>query len=372
MRLSISSSDADRLGGRRVDAPLRSIPALPWRRVFVVGALLLVLALGGWEAYWRSQQFRPSYRNSDGMWAMTRSRIDREGPGGTALLGSSRVLFDTHLEAWRDETGTLPVQLALEGSNPRPLLTHLANESAFNGLLVVGVTPPLFFTPGFGYRAAALEHYRTETPAEWTGQRLSMAIEPLLAFYNFDTALFTVVRRQSWWPEREGVLVIPEVRKLSNMRATRQADMWSKVEHEEAYGDIVRSTWMAILEAPRELPPPDVLKKMFEELLDEVDTNVRTIRERGGEVVFVRAPSSGPFREVERGGFPRERTWDELLRHTDTVGIHFEDYPDLQDVAIPEWSHIRAGDTERFTRALIAHLREKLAERNASRPELGP
>jgi hypothetical protein len=362
----------DRLGGRRVDASLRAVPALAWGRVAAVAVVVAVLALGGWEAYWRSQRFVPSYRNSDGLWAMTRSRLDREGPGGTAVIGSSRVLFDLNLEAWRDETGTLPVQLALEGTNPRPLLTHLANESAFNGLLVVGVTPPLFFTPGFGYRASALEHYRTETPAEWTGQRISMALEPLLAFYNFDTALFAVLRRQGWWPEREGVLVIPEVRKLSNMRVTRQADMWSRVEDDDAYREIVRGTWMAILEAPRELPPPDVLKKMFEELLDEVDANVRTIRERGGEVVFVRAPSSGPFREAERGGFPRERTWDELLRHTGAVGVHFEDYADLQDVTIPEWSHIRAGDTERFTRALIAHLREAMIRRDASRPELRP
>ncbi|UCF68515.1 MAG: hypothetical protein JSV80_04255 [Acidobacteriota bacterium] len=372
MPSSISSSEPDRLGGRRAEAPWRAVPALPWGRTLVLALMLFALAMVGWEVFWRSEQFRPSYRNSDGLWAMTRARLDREGPGGTAIIGSSRVLFDLDLEVWRDETGTMPVQMALEGTNPRPVLAHLANASDFNGLLVVGVTPPLFFTPGFGYREAALEHYLTETPSEWLGQRISMVIEPVLAFYHFDTALFTVLRRQGWWPEREDVYVEPAVRKLANMRTTREAPLWSRVEQDEAYREIVCNTWLAILNAPREMPTPEVAKKMFEELLDEVDANVRKIRERGGEVVFVRAPSSGPFREVENKAFPREKTWDVLLQHTGAVGVHFEDYGDLSDVQTPEWSHIRAGETERFTRALIAHLREALAARGASRPELSP
>jgi hypothetical protein len=340
--------------------------------MLLVALLLFVAALGGWEAYWRSEQFRPSYRNSDGLWAMTRSRLEREGPGGTVIIGSSRALFDVNLETWRDETGNLPVQLALEGTNPRPVLRHLANESDFNGLLVVGVTPPLFFTPGFGYREGALERYRSESPSEWAGQRLSMAVEPLLAFYNFDTALFTVVRRQPWWPGREELSIVPEVRKLSNVRTTRQADMWSRVEHDEAYREIVRGTWLAILNAPRDMPPPEVLQKGFEAMLEQVEADVRTIRERGGEVVFLRAPSTGPFREIENAAFPRDKNWDVLLDRAGAVGVHFEDHADLRDVTVPEWSHIRAGDTDRFTRALIAHLRAALAERGAPREELGP
>jgi len=371
MPSSISSSESLRRHGRRTDGPHRAIPDAPWRLTLALAAIVFLAAMGAWEAFWRSEGFRPSYRNSDGLWAMTHRRLDREGPGGTAVIGSSRVLFDTNLEAWRDVTGTLPVQLALEGTSPRPLLDHLANETDFAGLLVVGVTPPLFFMPGFGYRADALSHYRTETWAEWFGQRVSMTVEPYLAFYNFDTALFTVLRRQTWWPKREGVVVESEVRKLSDMRRTRQADMWSKVELDPEYRQLCRDIWLEFLNAPREMPPPEEAAKALEAAFERVAADVRTIRDRGGEVVFVRAPSTGPFREAEAKGFPRERFWDELLRRTDAVGIHFEDHADLQDVEVPEWSHIRAGDTDRFTRALIGHLREALAARGTPRKELG-
>jgi hypothetical protein len=375
MRSSISSSESLRVAGRREDAPHRAIPDVPWRRVLAVAVVLLLVGIAAWEAYWRSQWFRPSYRNSDGLWAITRDRLDDEGPGGVAIVGSSRVLFDLNLEAWRDETGILPVQLALEGTGPRPFLAHIADETDFAGIVVVGVTPVLFFTEFGSFRAGALEAWRDETLAERASQRLSMhLIEPYLAFYNFDTALFTVLWRQSFWPQRAGLdPPEPEVRKLSDLRITRQADMWDRVERDPEFRQIARDTWIAMIEAPRPPPPPpEEAKKALDAVLDTVAAQVRAIRERGGDVVFVRAPSSGPFREAERQALPRERAWDELLRRTDAIGIHFEDHDDLQDVELPEWSHIRAPDTERFTRALIAHLREAYAARGVSRPELAP
>ena len=372
MHSSTSSSEPLRRLGRRADEPLRATPDVAWGRTIAVAALVFLLALVVWEAFWRSEEFRPAYRNSDGLWALTRTRLDREGPGGTAVIGSSRTLFDLHLEAWREETGTLPVQRALEGTTPRPVLDHLAKETEFAGLLVVGVTPPLFFTPGFGYRAEALERYRTESWAEWAGQRISMTIEPYLAFYDFDTALFAVLRRQTWWPAREGVTAEPVVRKLANTRRTRQADLWSKVEFDTDYRKIVTDTWLAILTAPREMPPPEQARKMLEAVFEEVAANVHAIRSRGGEVAFIRPPSTGPFREIESKAFPRAAFYDELLRRTEAVGVHFEDHADLQDVVVPEWSHIRAGDTDRFTRALIRHLREALVAGEAQREELGP
>jgi hypothetical protein len=352
--------------------PLRDIPETRWSSVVTVALLIFVSAIGAWEIYGRSEWFVPAYRNSDGLWAITRDRIEDESGRGVAIVGSSRVLFDVNLEAWRDVTGTLPIQLALEGTNPRPFLTHIARQTNFSGLVVVGVTEGLFFPPSAGQRRASLAAWEP-TPADRMGQWLSMhMVEPYAAFYDPDIALFTILRRQPFWPARDGMTPpLPEVRKLSNSRITRQADMWNKVSDNPEYRDVARGIWLALLSAPRPAPPPpDVAERYMAGLMAGVAADVQAIRARGGEVVFVRAPSSGPFREAEAKGFPREHTWDRLLNATGAVGVHFEDHADLQDFELPEWSHIRADQTDRFTRALLQHLRNALNAGGKARAEL--
>ena len=197
MPSSISSSEA-----RGRETAERRVPELRWTHALVVTLIVSLAGIAAWEVSWRRAGVEAAYRNSAGLWALTRRKIDRQPTNTTAIIGSSRVLFDINLDAWERETGQAPVQLALEGTSSRPFLDHIANESDFSGLLVVGVTPGLFFSPIVGLRADAIERYKNESPSQWAGQRLSMLVEPYLAFYDPDFALFTVLRRQDWLPER--------------------------------------------------------------------------------------------------------------------------------------------------------------------------
>jgi hypothetical protein len=355
------------------DVVLRRIPQVRWFAAALLAAGVAVLGIGAWETYWRvAQQVVPSYMNSDGQWAETRRRLDRSEPNATAFIGSSRTQFDIDLDVWEELTGVHGVQLALEGSNPLPILTDIANDDDFRGLLVVGITPPLVLMPGIGARAEALDRYYEESPSQWMGTKLSYLLEPRVAFYNWDFALFTVLARQAWWPERAGVpFEAPEVRKIENMRRDRQADMWDRVEDDPAFNAVVTSTWQAIIENLPAPPPPEEAKKEWEAKLEQIAEDVGTIRARGGEVVFIRPPSSDWFREFERQATPRERVWEPILEAAGAVGVHFEDYPELSDVKTPEWSHISSRDKARWTRALVPILRERMAERGLHRTEIG-
>ena len=366
MPSSTSSSDRD-------PVILRRIPEVRWPAAALAALAIATIGIGAWETYWRvGQQVVPAYRNSDGQWAEVRRRVDRSEPNATVFIGSSRTQFDIDLDVWRELTGVHGVQLALEGSNPLPILSDIADDEDFRGLLVVGITPPLVLMPGIGAREEALEHYYRESPSEWVGTKLSYPLEASLAFYNWDFALFTVLERQPWWPRRPGVpFEPPEVRRIENMRRDRQADMWNRVEDDPAYNAIVTSTWQAIVESLPPPPPEDVARAAFEELLANVDRDVRKIRARGGEVVFIRPPSSGWFREIERQMTPRERVWEPIVATAGAVGVHFEDYPELADVKTPEWSHISSRDKARWTRALVGVLKQRMAEAGMERPELG-
>ena len=57
------------------------------------------------------------------------------------IFGSSRILYDTDLDVWKEMTGRRPIQLALVGTSPRPFLKRFAGDSDFGGLVIVDVTP---------------------------------------------------------------------------------------------------------------------------------------------------------------------------------------------------------------------------------------
>ncbi|TFG65933.1 MAG: hypothetical protein E4H28_03120 [Gemmatimonadales bacterium] len=277
------------------------------------------------------------------------------------------------LQVWREETGVLPIQLALEGSNPLPVLSSLAEDEDFAGLLIVGVTPPLVMIPDIGYRADAFERYESESPAQWMSQRLSVPLERMLAFYDFDTRLYTVIHRQAWWPPRRGRdFEAREVRKISNMDSNREADLWVRVDDDPAYATLVQDIWKEFMESAPPPPPEAEARVMFEALLKRTKQDVDAIRARGGEVVFLRLPSAGWFRDFEAQALPREHIWEPIVASANAVGIHFEDYPELSDVRVPEWSHVSSRDKGRLTRAFIHILRDELESAGIHRPELGP
>ncbi len=64
-------------------------------------------------------------------------------------------------------------------------------------------------------------------------------------------------------------------------------------------------------------------------------------------------PSNGEYlARTENREFPRSRSWTALLAATGAPGIHFEDYPELQGYEMPDWSHMKHSEAERFTAAL--------------------
>ena len=325
---------------------------------WLIAALVFLIGLIAWEWKWRAFGVEPSYRNSDAAWAMQRRRIS-EGEGDkTVLIGSSRVLFDVQLHVWEKMFGERPIQLGLEGTSPLAALEDLADDQSFTGRLIVGISPPLFFS-GFDRRLQAIKGWRRETLAQRSGHWLSMHfIEPFFAFYDEDYALMTVLRRQAWWPARPGVRTFKDVRRLSVQERDRNTRLWDKLEKDPEYQALAKSIWRQLFAPPPGMTP-EKGRQIAEEQVNRAAAAVAKLKARGVPVVFLRAPSGGEFLEAENKGFPRERTWNVLLERTGAPGIHFEDYPELQGLTLPEWSHLNAADAERFTERLAAILQRE-------------
>ena len=331
--------------------PIRPVPEQPWGWILTGTVVLLALMLGAWEWYWRDFGATPGIRNSDGLWAIQRRRIDDGEGDATVFVGASRVYFDMQLDVWERLDGRRPIQLAIEGTSPLKVMEDLAADPKFTGRLLVDVAPEQFFG-GSGYRAAAFKYFHTESPSQRLGQWLSMRlIEPFVAFYDPDFSLSAVLKRLPW-PDRPGRPTKLDVRKLAVSEADRNTHLWEKVENDPEYHALARKIWAQKFVPSEDDLPPEKIRKTANEQIDKVSAVVARLREHGVEVLFVRPPSTGPFLEFEKRLYPRAATWDVLLAKSGAPGIHFEDYPELQQFDLPEWSHLSHADAKRFTAAL--------------------
>src|SRR5882757_2892935 len=327
--------------------PARDIPPRPWRPILLQAVLLSVLLIAGWESYWRALGVTPSYHNSNGEWAQQRRRIDAGESGKTDLIGASRILYDVQLPEWEKTTGERPIQLAIEGTSPLPMLEDLATDPNFTGRLVIGVAPQVFFT-GLSFHGDVVPYYHQEGPSQRIGSWLSMhLLEPWFAFYGEDFKLNAVVKRQDW-PARTGVTPYIDPRKLSMPEADRNTHVWDKVATDVAYRELARNIWRQTFGHPWPgMETPEKAQAVIDSQIARAVAAVAKLRARGVPVVFVRPPSTGEYYAYEQKYFPRAATWDLLLKRTGTTGVHFDDYSQLQGYYLPEWSHIAAPDAVR-------------------------
>lgn len=337
------------------EVTVREIPAARLAAIRWLVVLLVLAGVGAWE--WRMRALglhAGDLDDSPSHWMAERRRVAAGDHDGVVIVGSSRILFDTDLDVWKEMTGRRPIQLALPGTNPRPLLQDIAERSDFNGLVVVGFTPDLYFLERFSYLPQfedVLKHWHDESPSSRVGHRLGLALSGQLAFLDEAYRLAPLVERIDI-PDREGVRrPYLEVWKLAEHSAGRQARMWPRLEADERLRDHARLVWGPFDGSG---PKPEAIDKGIAETRKAVDA----IRARGGDVMFVRAPSAGLYYESEQAGIPRGKTWDRLLRETGSFGVHFEDYADMQGLEVPEWSHLSADSATRFTRAYVSVLQQ--------------
>lgn len=348
--------------------PVRPVPEQPWGRILLGSVALLALLIGGWEWYWRAFGATPGVSNTFGLWAIQRRRIDAGEGDATVLLGDSRMYFDLQLPVWQRLDGRRPIQLSFEGTSALPFLEDLAADPKFTGRVMVGISPGPFFARSLS-RAGAVGYARKESPSQRIGQWLSTHfIEPYFAFDDPDYALQTVIARQPW-PVRFSQR--PAVRKLSKNEIDRNTHLWSKVENDGQYREMARNTWLKRLQHFDDDPPAAQALETEKEQIARAAVAVAKLRARGVKVLFVRMPSAGPYLASENRDFPRARTWDALLAATGAPGIHFQDYPQLQGYDLPEWSHIKLTDAERFTAELYKIVQREFwgADAHGSAPQ---
>jgi len=310
--------------------------------------------------------YAPTLNDTPDLWAQQRESVL---PDSIVIIGDSRPHFDLDLDQLEQGLGQRPVQLALDGSCAYPVLADLANDENFHGTIICSLVPAMWLAPGGPLVATsekALKRYHTWTLAQRTGHKLGMLLEEHLAFLkDGDLTLDALIGKLSL-PARPGTGYPPLPPYFNWLDRDRRARMIDQCAQPGWLQDRIKYGWPPLFTPP---PPPSYVPleafvagmgKAVESRFGDTAAAVKKLRARGGKIVFVRFPFVGELKKLEDKATPRAGPWTRILKETGAPGIYFEDFPELAAFNCPEWSHLSAPDSVKFTQLLLPHLKASL------------
>jgi hypothetical protein len=329
--------------------------AQPLAKTALLTLLIVSVAVISWELYLRNKGVTKAYDDGPPLWADKRAMVYEPADKATVFIGSSRIKFDLDIETWQTITGEKAVQLAVEGSSPLPVLEDLAADEDFKGKLIIDITEPVFFSPGAPRDAitrSSITYFKERTPAQKASLLLNTALESGLVFPEKENYSLNAMLDKLEIPSRKGVFMMPIFpMDFSRNTFARQSKMSDKFLKDTTLQNKVKAIWSFFGEMARSMPP--VPEGVITGIFTRTKVAVDKIKARGGQVIFVRTPSSGPMGMGEKMGFPRDKFWDKLLVVSGSPGIHFSDYPAIAKFVCPEWSHLSPADAIVFTKHFI-------------------
>jgi hypothetical protein len=345
--LRLTASDRP---GQAQPVPARDIPNQPWGRILAGVAIALLAGVAALELNGRRLQLRAGdIDNSEVAWVRER---DRSAGAAVAIVGDSRILFDTDLDRFEALTGVRPVQLAIHGTSALTLLEDAASNEDFRGLLIVGLSDTMFFMPFDGYGAYVRRRHDFKSPSGRASATLDNMLQRRLAFLDSSYRFSVLAHRLD--PDFRAGVEGPkhDIWKLAEVGEQRHTWMWPRIETDQRLLGHARWAWKGFKE---KFPyTPKLIAKGHKRARIAVDR----IRARGGDVIFVRPPSSPELRVNEEAQVSKAKGWEVLLRNTRSPGVHFDDLAAARDLPLPEWSHLNRKCATVYTDAYVRRITE--------------
>ena len=296
-----------------------------WGRVWLLALSSVLALLSVWEISWRCQGFRPSVRDQWGLWAKMRQKAAQKGDKSVTLIGASRIQTGLHPRVFARATGIHPIMLAVDGSNPIPVLKDLAADPRVTGTIICSLIP-MWLGEASGDFGRAGEWIRKYHDRKWSKRvetELTVLLQQHLVFRYTGLQPDEIWEdiEEGHWPRKP----------YAPMRANRfRPTDFSMTDIERIrQGRIEREKKFHANAQP-------LGEKKYLEKVRKINGFVKQMKHKGGRVVFVRFPSTGVVRKLESQTWPREKYWDQLAANTEALSVHYEDYPSLSGFECPD------------------------------------
>ena len=318
--------------------------ATGWR-CGAVFALAFAAALLTVENYWRGKGFEPSVTDNPALWGHHRVAAKALPPDGVALVGSSRMQVGFHPATFRKMfPGRELVNLSMAANMPGGVLEDLANDEDFRGTVICDLNASHLYPQQYDAGRELAEQGRAAGPGGRWAAFFAAQAQGRMACLQPNVGWRRTLEK--WLGGREPS---PSYRRvlLDRSRPTDYAGLPEKTRRRVREGRVAKTRGRTY--AARDFPEWRGHAVRLGEL-------VTKIRDRGGDVAFVRFPTTAEHWAATAGSYPRERFWDRLRRYTGARTVHFRDLPETRDLKCPDTSHLDAADAPRFTEAILKEL----------------
>ncbi len=325
-----------------------ALPAVHWGKTWLLALVVAGIVLGSWEWFWRSRGFVPSIADDAGIWYLQRSSIS----SGTriVILGASRAQLGLDPDLFEQQTGVQPVNLSIDGNPPFAVLTDLAADPSFHGTVICSMLPRWLAEKSTSESRAEkwVRKYQKHDIQAQVDAFLSMKVQQTVVFRYPGLLPPRLIRQveKKEWPNPPYAPMRPD----RFRPASFTPDNTPKILQDRIRRD--REISQASIH---------VSSAELDLRISAINQDVRQIQARGGQVVFVRMPSSGEIRKIEAATWPRTTYWDRLAKEGAGIDIHFEDFPALNQFTCPDGSHLDQSDAQRFTRELLNILTDRFS-----------
>lgn len=328
-------------------------PAGRWGLVWGLGLVVSLTAMTGAELFWRNHGYETNVIDGPRLWAYHRSTLGKSKQE-VACLGTSRTVcgFAT-AEFYRRFPEYNLRMLAVSGLKPAAALLDLARDPNFCGIVLCDVTWTDFRQVHRDSQQEYVDYYQNQYGAAaeletlfslWLHEHLvilspearpKIILRSLLSGRAPPVSGFHITR-----PDRSRISdyqLRPEL--VRRKRESEAAKYRKKAARRRTRPAPVKAEWLSEVRSFRE--------------------PVEQIRARGGEVVFVRYPTSGERLAYTSLFYPRELYWDQIGPQTTARTIYYEDYPELNPGNLADTSHLDKRQSPRFTNGLLDILQHQ-------------
>lgn len=334
------------------------------KQSFLIAVLLSTIGLSSWELHWRSQPdyYKANLEDDRYLWAEHRAKVEKAKSDDVVILGSSRTGFDFNTHVWEEVQGVKPINLSTNGKPPGPFLEDIVENTTFNGTIVLGVTPLMWFGSKENQRwqdaKLWIHHFHNQTYAQRLGNWVSKPLERNLVmltsseleFFN-DLDLESLIKRIHIKSSREDNRF-----KLLNFGYNdedRNLIMFSSMVTNPDFAKEIQNTWNGFL---LYLPDYEVVKNDIPDIIEQYIPLVEKFKARGGNIVFIRHKAEDGWNKHTQRLLPRDKVWNKFAERIDCPTYHFEDYGFMSKYTLPDWSHMNAEDAKTYTKDMVNKL----------------